>query len=373
METQYHAGVSGAGGMDDGGGRRGEPRHGDPARRYAAARKIASEWRRLTGGKERRDPDRRTLIACSGGVDSSALAIGLSGARPAVVLGHVVHDMREREAAGADRDSARALAERLGVDFVEREVPVRGLGGNLEGAARRGRYAALAEMAARAGCPYVATAHHADDQLETVLMRLIRGAGPRGLAGVMPVRRLDVELNGEPVRVVRPMLGMARGDAVGLCEAFGWAWAEDASNRDVSMVRNAIRAKVVPELKALRADAAERASVTAEVCGMAADAIERRARLVLNKATRDLDDSEHAVVLQRRALAAAPMAVRCEALRTVLRDFGGAGMDRAGWSALRPAAGAIGDGRNEPRTFRVGSIVVSVRAHDVGISEFVDG
>jgi len=346
-------------------------------RRLPAARKIAAEWRRLTGGRERRDAERRTLVGCSGGVDSGALAIGLGlgsgGTTPAVTIGHVVHDMRSESESLADRDSARALAERLGLGFAERSVPVRDGSGNLEGAARRGRYTALAEMAVEAGCSFIATAHHADDQLETVLMRLIRGAGPRGMAGVMPVRRLDVEMDGVPIRVVRPMLGMTREDAVGLCEGFGWAWREDASNRDVSMVRNAIRAKVVPELKALRPDAAERASATAEVCGMAADAIERRARLVLNKATKDVDDPGHTLVFERRVLAAAPMAVRCEALRMVLRDFGGSGMDRAGWAVLRPAAGAIGDGRNEPRTFRVGSIVVAVRAHDVGISEVSNG
>lgn len=349
----------------------------DAARRLSVARRIASSWRTLTGGRDRRDHERRTLVACSGGVDSSALAIALragsGGETPAVVLGHVVHDMRGRDEALADRDAVNELAGWLGVGFAEREVPVRDLGGNLEGQARRGRYGALAEMAVGHGCPFIATAHHADDQLETVLMRVIRGAGPRGLGGVMPVRRLDVELGGVPILVVRPMLSMTRDEAVEVCEAAGWAWREDASNRDVSMVRNAIRANVVPELKKIRADAAERASVTAEICSMAADAIERRARLVLNRATKDVDDPGHGLVLDRKAIARAPMAVRCEALRMVLRDFGGSGMDRAGWGVLEPAAGAIGDGRTEPRTFRVGSIVVSVRAHELRVSEVGDG
>ncbi|MEM9373834.1 MAG: tRNA lysidine(34) synthetase TilS [Planctomycetota bacterium] len=349
----------------------------EAVRRYSAARRTAASWRALTGGRDRRDGDRRTLVACSGGVDSSALAIALAagsgGARSSVELGHVVHDMRDRKEALGDLDSVRALGAALGVDIHQRDVPVRAMGGNLEGAARRGRYEALAEMAVMAACPFIATAHHADDQLETVLMRVIRGAGPRGLAGVMPVRRLETEFGGEPVRVVRPMLSLTREDAVGICEAAGWTWREDASNRDESMVRNAIRAKVVPELKALRADAAERASVTAEICGMAADAIERRARLVLNRATSDPGDSGQALVLDRKTIARTPMAVRCETLRMVLRDFGGSGLDRAGWGVLEPVAGAIGDGRTEPRTFRVGSIVVAVRAHEVRISEVVDG
>lgn len=340
------------------------------ARRHAVARRIGRDWRLLTGGGEARDADRPTLVACSGGVDSSALAIGLAGVKPRVVLGHVVHDLRDREDALGDRDSVRALGERLGLRVLEREAPVRARGGNLEGEARRGRYEALRGMAAEAGCRFVVTAHHADDQLETVLMRLLRGSGPRGLGGIMATRALGDADGG--ISVARPMLGMAREEAVRLCEDFGWAWREDASNRDVSFFRNALRAEVLPVLKRLRPDAAERVSGTAEVCRLAADAIERRARLKLNRATLDVADSAHRVRLDRAVLAAAPMAVRCETLRMVLRDFGGSGMDRAGWNVLRPAAGAIGDGRNEPRTFRVGSIVVSVRAHEIRISEVAD-
>lgn len=322
----------------------------------------------MTGGTDLKDADRRTLVACSGGVDSCALAIALGGAKPRIVLGHVVHDLREPPATHADRDSVQALGERLGIEVRVRDAGVRDLRGNLEGEARRARYRALAEMAAETGCVHIATAHHADDQMETVLMRLIRGSGPRGLGGILPVRRLE-----EGIGVVRPMLGMARDDAVRLCRDFGWAWREDASNRDVSMLRNALRAEVMPVLKRLKPDAAERVSGTAEVCRLAADAIERRARLALNRATLDVDDAEHEVLLARKVLAATPMAVRCEALRMMLRDFGGSGMDRAGWQVLGPAASAIGDGRNEPRSFRVGSILVSVRAHHVGLTEVPDG
>ncbi len=319
-------------------------------------------WRSLTGGSARRDSERATLVACSGGVDSSALAIALSGVRPAPVVGHVVHDLREPSETAADRDAARALAERLGLAFAEAEVFVRDGPGNAEARARRARYDALARMAAAQGCGFVATAHHADDQLETVLMRLIRGAGPRGLGGIRPVRSLG------PVSVVRPMLAMARSEAVRLCLDAGWAWREDASNRDESMVRNAIRARVIPEIRAIRPDAAERAAVTATVCRLTADAVEREARLVLNAATRRAaEGGEGGLVLARAGLAAAPMAVRCEALRMVLKDAGGTGADRAGWRVLGPAARAIGDRGTEPRTFRVGTIVVSVRAHEVSV------
>lgn len=312
-----------------------------------------------------RDADRPTLVACSAGVDSSALAIALAGVRPSPVVGHVVHDLRDRAASLADRDAAVRLAERLGLRFVEAESPIRAVGGNLEGAARRARYAALTEMATRNDCRHIATAHHADDQLETVLMRLLRGSGPRGLGGVMPVRRLGPGENA--LTIVRPMLMMGRETAVNICRWFGWEWTEDASNRDESFIRNAIRARVIPELKALRPDAAERAAVTAGVCRLAAEAIEERARLVLVRATLGVDDAGAGRTLDRAALAREPLAVRCEALRVLLRDAGGAGLDRAGWSTLRPAAVAIADTRADPREFRVGSILFRTRAQVVEV------
>jgi 2-haloacid dehalogenase len=122
-------------------------------------------------------------------------------------------------------------------------------------------------MAQAHGCRYIATAHHADDQLETVLMRLIRGAGPRGMGGIRAVRSLGQEgPEGRGVRVVRPMLGMSRDEAVRICTDAEWVWREDASNRDESFLRNAIRARVIPEIKAIRPDAAERAAFFATVC-----------------------------------------------------------------------------------------------------------
>jgi len=357
--------VTGAGDTDGESVQAGENR----ARHHPVARAIVAQWRKLCGGRDLRDSDRATLVACSAGVDSSALALALGGVNTLIVVGHVVHDLRSRAEALGDRDAARALADRLGVAFAEREAPVRDRGENLESAARSARYAALESMAREHACRFVATAHHADDQLETVLMRLIRGSGPRGLGGIAPTRLMG--RRSDSVTIVRPMLGMDREQGLRLCRDLGWTWREDASNRDETYFRNALRARVLPEIKAIRSDAAERAAVTAEVCRLAADAIERRARLILNRATKELDDSPHMLRLDRKTLAAAPMAVRCEALRMMLRDFGGTGLDRAGWSVLEPAASSIGDGRTEPRTHRVGSIVLAVRAHEVLVSEAV--
>jgi tRNA(Ile)-lysidine synthase len=163
------------------------------SRRDRTVRTVSRAWRELTGGLTRgRDSQRRTLIACSGGADSSGLAIALASAvskpRMQFVVAHVVHDMRAEDEALADRDATKGLAARLGLEFVESRVRLRGLSGNAEAVARRLRYAALKQLAEDHGCGFIATAHQADDQLETMLMKLIRGAGPRGLAGVAPSR-----------------------------------------------------------------------------------------------------------------------------------------------------------------------------------------
>lgn len=248
--------------------------------RDSRVRRVIAEWRRLTGGTRVRDAERSTLVACSGGADSSALAIALATAPARVALAHVLHDMRPPDEAIADRNAVRALADRLGLDFLESSVGVRSRSGNTERIARDLRYEALDALCAEAGCAYVATAHHADDQLETVLMRILRGAGPVGLAGIAPSRPLSRST------LVRPMLVIEREECEGICLANGWVWREDLTNLDTTRTRAAIRHNVIPELKAIRPDAARRAAVSADTCrdassslGAVARRLDRAARI----------------------------------------------------------------------------------------------
>ncbi len=252
-----------------------------PSRSDGASRAVVAAWRRLTASEgwttaRTPDADRRTLVACSGGADSAALAICLAsasaGARRSVVLGHVVHDLRPASLALADRDRARGLALRLGVEFVEREVRVVGMAGNAEANARRARYAALAEMAREAGCPFVATAHHADDQLETLLMRVVRGSGLRGLACIHASRRLAAG-----VRLVRPMLVASREDSLRICVLAGYEPAVDATNADTTRLRAALRAGVLPQLRQLNRGVAAHAVEIATAAREAQALIRRRA------------------------------------------------------------------------------------------------
>jgi tRNA(Ile)-lysidine synthase len=350
---------------------------------YAALRpdpavaEIIRSWRSLTGGAAVRDADRCTLIACSGGADSSALALSLAAAAPqAIALAHIVHDLRPAQEALADRDAVMALAARLGVPFVEASVAVRALGGNLEAAARHARYAELGRLAAlgtpplRDGCaapaaerratPYVATAHQGDDQLETILMRLLRGSGPRGLAGIRPSRPLA----GSPARLIRPMLGVSREDSERICALAGHEWREDVTNRDTTRLRAALRLDIIPRLKALAPGAVARARTTGELLADAADLIHAHAADLLAKA--EATTGGHSWprdVLRGQSPLILGTMLRLVAAR-LTRD---AGLDRLAWRLVRPVVSAIRDDSTDPRRFEWQGVDVLVSAHSVEI------
>jgi tRNA(Ile)-lysidine synthase len=283
----------------------------------------------LTGGPDVRDGDRPTLLAVSGGADSSALALAL-GRRPGVLaIGHVVHDMRSKKDAEADREVVEELGERLGLPVrIER---VRLGKGNAEASARQLRYEALAGLADDAGCRYVATAHQADDVLETLLANLVRGTGPRGLRG--PAHRRAISAG---VTLVRPMLRVTRAQAEAICRKAHWRWVEDETNVDPggadAPLRAALRERVLPELEALRPGAALRAARGAEAVGEAVRVVEG----VVGGAWASMAvEREDAVELEREAFGACPAAVREGLLRRVIRHFGDAGHDRLSASTAR--------------------------------------
>lgn len=308
------------------------------------ARTVATRWRALSGGPAVRDPDRRTLVACSGGADSTALALALAAATPALAIGHVVHDLRRPEQTLVERDRVRDLADRLGLEFVEAEVAVRDLPGNAEANARRARYRELERLAHHTGCPFVATAHQANDQVETMLMAMLRGAGPRGLSGIPPRRRLGVR----GIRLLRPMLGLDRADAEALCGLVGQEWADDPSNTDLSRLRAAIRLGTATELTRLRPGAPARIEETAANLRSAALVIDGLAASVVKLATR----RQGALVWPRDQLRATAPFVLGAALRRAHAELhAGRHADRLPGRSVRQAAAAILAPDKQPRRF----------------------
>jgi len=211
-------------------------------------------------------PGARIAAALSGGVDSVVLldvlarAVGPLGATLSAL--HVHHGLSPN--ADDWLEFCRELAAGYGISFhSERVNIVAHHHHGPEGAARAARHAAFA----RADCDWIALAHHQDDQAETVLLQLLRGAGVAGLAAMPAVRSA-----GTGPSYLRPLLGVTRADIEAYARARGLRWIEDESNEDVSLDRNRIRHHVLPRLRELRPDASARiarsAGVLAEAVGL---------------------------------------------------------------------------------------------------------
>ncbi len=270
----------------------------------------------------------RYAIAYSGGLDSTVLLAALVRIHPpasvrALHVDHGLHTDSVRWAQHCERAS-----NALGVASVSLRVHVdRHSGRGIEAAARRARYAALAEQVHDG--EILLTAHHADDQLETVLLRLLRGAGVRGLRGVLPLLRIGT------MRVARPLLGFTRADLAAAAEHWGLEWLDDPSNASLDFDRNFVRARVAPVLRERWGDAvAHRASRLAAAMGDAESILADVAEQDLAAASADPTRMPLAPLralgaarqrnLLRHAIRTAglpmPSARRLEALRRALGD-----------------------------------------------------
>jgi tRNA(Ile)-lysidine synthase len=160
------------------------------------------------------------------------------------VAGAAHFNHRLRDTAARDEAFCRNLAHDLGIPFMSEAADVAAYAGaerlSIEDAARRLRYDFLERAARGAGATHVAVGHTLDDQAETVLLKLMRGAGPSGLGGVYPKKGI----------VIRPLLDVSRDDLRAWLASIGQSWVEDETNADVSNPRNRVRHRVLPELDA---------------------------------------------------------------------------------------------------------------------------
>ncbi|CAE6714895.1 tRNA(Ile)-lysidine synthase [Paraburkholderia haematera] len=300
----------------------------------------------------------RIAVAFSGGVDSSVLldaAVRVAGAARCVAL-HVHHGL----SAHADEWLARceAFARERGVEFaVERvEVP-RDAGVSVEAAARDARYRALDAMCATRAVHTLWLAQHADDQAETVLLQLLRGAGLAGLAAMAP----EYLPAGACAVRVRPLLHLLRAQLEQYANARGLRWIDDESNADTRYARNALRHEVTPALAVHFPGFRDALARTAAHAASAQRLLDALARIDLDAAVRDegralshdallaLDDDRALNLLRywmrTRGLIAASAARLTDALRQ-LREVGEAGeghslrIDHAG-QALRSYRGLV--------------------------------
>lgn len=262
----------------------------------------------------------RVLFAVSGGADSTAMAfalhrlIGDGRLRAESVIGHIHHGLRGA-ASDADETFVQALGERLGVRVVCRRVDVQGFSAaqrlSIETAGRVLRIGALAETARANECDAVATGHHADDQAETVVHRLLRGTGLRGLCGIRPAATL------EGVRFIRPLLTLRRAEIEAYCRCEGLGWRDDASNRSCAFTRNRIRLRLIPEMSKQLPDAVERLVRLADLCRGAQERIETAADAIQPRKT-----GENSIALERAVFAEQSPWVQAELIGRAVQGLG---------------------------------------------------
>ncbi|MEM9224453.1 MAG: tRNA lysidine(34) synthetase TilS [Pseudomonadota bacterium] len=249
-------------------------------------------------------------LAVSGGSDSTAMAVLLTEAGiPDLEILHVDHGLRPHSS--ADADDVEYLADILGLSFMRlfaEGTPQ----GSLQAWARGERYRLLAEAARDLGLCAVVTAHTLDDQAETVLMRLARGSGVRGLSAIRP----DSTLNG--LRLLRPFLGARRADLRHALSERNITWREDPSNDDPRFDRTSIR-NAQPLLEILGITP-ERLATTAQHLRRASDAIDDAANALWAQTVRE--DRVGCITIAREPWLCAPEEVR---LRTLARAFARAG------------------------------------------------
>jgi len=263
-------------------------------------------------------PRSRTIVVgLSGGADSVALVDALASLRRRrgfrVLAAHLDHGLR----AGSADDAAfcaelcRALDVPLRVGRADVRARAARERGGLEQAARRERYAFLRRVREEEAAFAIAVAHTRDDQAETLLLRLLRGAGATGLAGMRP-RSGDV---------VRPLLAVSRGEVLAHLRERGLAWREDPSNADLAHRRNRVRHELIPYLEerfnpGIRASLARTASVLADEAAH----VRGEAEALVAAISRE---ESGALLLRRSALAEAPTAVARAAIRQALVRAGG--------------------------------------------------
>jgi tRNA(Ile)-lysidine synthase len=286
------------------------------------------------------------LVAVSGGADSVALLHVLTALAPELSLRlHVLHvDHGLRPDSPRDAEFVRQLAARLGVAVDVARVTV-APGGSLEAAARAARYAALEAHATRLGADRIAVGHTADDQAETVLMRMLAGAGVRGLAGIPHVRG----------RIIRPLLDTRRPQLVAKLLARELPWIEDPSNRDPKFLRNRIRHELLPLLGAsYNADVVPALTRVGRLCRDTVEAIERVAARELDRLAVSADG---AVILEHAALGELPRQVAAEIMRQAAARLGGRAPLRA-W--VHRGLARVLAAPPPRRPFRLGGVTVEV-------------
>lgn len=225
----------------------------------------------------------KLLVAVSGGADSVALLYALKQLKDEGAIGcelfagHVNHQLRGSSSDG-DEEFVRNFAGELGIECVTRSVDVKKYAVenrlSIETAARQVRISCLMEMADSHDCDRIATAHHADDNAETVIYRMMRGTGFKGLCGVNP--ETVFKLDARTITFVRPLLKVTKKEITVYCKENDIPWRHDHTNDELDYTRNRIRHLLIPYLQENCAALTERLCKISDNCQKLYDRIEQK-------------------------------------------------------------------------------------------------
>ncbi len=333
-------------------------------------KRIAADLHRRCGVHE----GAKVLVAASGGADSVALLRGLAMLAPRrrwrleLAVGHVQHHLRPPDEAEKDAQFVARLAKELDLPHLRADLdlppsPLQGEGrggggafenqvasdphpnplpkrergpGNIESWARRERYRALEEMADAIDATHIATGHHGDDQLETLIMRMLRGASVRGLRGIAWRRG----------RVIRPMLRVTRNEVTDFLHALDQPWREDRTNTDTTRWRARLRRDVLPVLRELRPDAARKAAQLGRHFRGMQELLDHTIDLAADR----LRIEDGLATIDRLEAREMPRVVLTGLLRRLLIESG-VGADQLGGRIINPIVRAIRDREGGQRRF----------------------
>jgi tRNA(Ile)-lysidine synthase len=282
------------------------------------------------------EPGSVILAGLSGGPDSTALLLLLAQSQEqlrcrveAAYFDHRIRSLPERE---AELDAVRHTARLLDVPLHIGAASVPALAGkqkrSLEDQARVERYGFFAETAASRSAKFVATGHTANDQVETILLHLIRGAGLRGLAGIKP--RSSWPFGSGPT-LIRPLLGLVHGEAEAYCRTRGVEFFHDSENDSLKYLRNRIRSELLPVLKSMNSGVED---ALLRLGQAAAETEELLQSLVRQSVAVKREDG---VVIPMAALQAMPPALQAEVISSAFEQAAGSrqGLEQTHIEALR--------------------------------------
>lgn len=272
---------------------------------------LVAEVQRFIDAHELLHPGAKVIVSVSGGADSMALLSLLyrlaSTYQLTLVVAHVNHQLRGGEAI-RDARFVERYADRLGLPFHKTDVDVKALkrraGLSPQHAARQLRHGALQSLSRSLVATHIALGHTADDQAETMLMRLLRGGGPAGLSGI-PVKRMPF---------IRPLLQVYRHSILTYLRAADIPWVEDSSNTNRGYLRSRVRLDLMPTLRNYHPRIAQRLHDVADMLCADNDALEQQAGALAKQVLR-WKVGNAMTAIRRVPFTAAPLALQRRLLR----------------------------------------------------------